>query len=324
MAKGNLFLGYGRGKVGDVVFSRQNGEQVTRARNRAPRNPQSPLQMLQRVIMKTTATAYSMLSPICDHAFQGYQTGTPNQSRFAELNVALMRNQMRDAINSGDPEEILASQEFNFAGKNSSLPQIRDYQISEGTLNSLNVVFDGFDPTISVTGLRAEGGPTYQQVVDALGLQRGDQLTFIALGTDDREGVETSEFTAMKYARIILEPNDGDMSSKFLAGTDGLTGAVNKPNERNMGDITFQALVTGLLVEIPGINTRSGGTQVTIAGFAVVVSRQNGGVWQRSSERILLPDPQGYTVDHNIGYLQDAIYSYLSGTDSTLYLNQAE
>lgn len=324
MAKGNLLLGYARGKVGDVVFSRQNGEQVTRARNRAPRNPQSPLQMLQRVIMKTSSTAYSMLSPICDHAFQGYQTGTPNQSRFAELNVAIMRNQMRDAINSGDPEEILASQEFNFAGKNSSLPQIRDYQISEGTLNSVPYVFDGFTPTITGSGFRPEGGVTYQQVVDILGLQRGDQLTFIALGTDDRTDVETSEFTALSYARVILEPNDGDMSSKFLAGTDGLTGAVNKPNERNMGSFTFQALVTGLAVDIPGINTAAGGAKVTIAGFAIIVSRQSGGVWQRSTERILLPNAQGYTVDHNIGYLQDAIYSYLSGTDSSLYLNQAE
>lgn len=324
MAKGNLFLGYGRGKVGDVVFSRQNDEQVTRARNRAPRNPQSPLQMLQRVIMKTSSTAYSMLSPICDHAFQGYQTGTPNQSRFAELNVALMRNQMRDAINSGDPEEILASQEFNFAGKNSSLPQIRDYQISEGKLNSLNVQFDGFTPMIAGTGLNPEGGVTYQQLVDKLGLQRGDQLTFIALGTDDRVNVETSEFTAIKYARVILEPNDGDMSSKFLAGSGGSSGAVNKPNERNMGAFTFQTLATGLAVDIPGINTATGGAEVTIAGFAVIVSRQSGGVWQRSSERILLPGAEGYTVDHNIGYLQDAIYSYLRGTDSSLYLNQAE
>lgn len=324
MAKGNLFLGYGRGKVGDVVFSRQNGEQVTRARNRAPRNPQSPLQMLQRVIMKTSSTAYSMLSPICDHAFQGYQTGTPNQSRFAELNVAIMRNQMRDAINSGDPEEILASQEFNFAGKNSSLPQIRDYQISEGTLNSLNVAWDGFSPYIAATGLAPEGGPTYQQVVDALGLQRGDQLTFIMLGTDDRTNVETSEFTAMRYCRVILEPNDGDMTSKFLAGADGLTGAVNKPNERNMGTITFQGVAMGLFVNIPGFNMTSGGAEVTAAGFAVIVSRQVGGVWQRSSERIHLPKAEGYNVDHNIGYLQDAIYSYLSGTDSSLYLNQAE
>ena len=47
MSKGNLFLGFGRGKVGVVVFSRLNGEQVTRARNRSPRKPKYPLQLLQ-------------------------------------------------------------------------------------------------------------------------------------------------------------------------------------------------------------------------------------------------------------------------------------
>ena len=325
MAKGNLFLGYGRGKVGDVVFSRQNGEQVTRARNRAPRNPQSPLQMLQRVIMKTTATAYSMLSPICDHAFQGYQTGTPNQSRFAELNVALMRNQMRDAINSGDPEEILTSQEFNFSPKSENLPQIRSYVVSEGTLAPLTIGWDVLSPYIAASGLGGiENGPSYQQVCDALGLQKGDQLTFITLTVDDRSTSETSCWNGIKIARVILEPNDGDMTSKFLSGTGGTQGSVNKPNAKNEGSVTFAIANTGLFVTADGVSVQAGG-RYSVAGFAAIVSRQNGGVWQRSSQAIDVPAGDDvFNVDHNIGYLQDAIYSYLSGTDSSLYLNQAE
>lgn len=325
MSKGNLFLGYARGKVGDVVFSRQNGEQVTRARNRAPRNPQSPLQMLQRVIMKTSSTAYSMLSPICDHAFQGYQTGTPNQSRFAELNVAIMRNQMRDAINSGDPEEILASQDFNFSSKNDNLPQIREYVVSEGTLNPLAVAFDAFTPYVKATGLAAiQGGPTYQQVVDALGLQKGDQLTFITMTVDDRSGVETSSWNGIKIARVILEPSDGDMTSKFLAGEGGLTGAINKPNAKNEGTVSLSIAATGILVTLSGTLEQAGAIN-TVAGFAAIVSRLSGGVWQRSTQQVALPSGDDlFNVDHNIGYLQDAIYSYLSGTDSSLYLNQAE
>jgi hypothetical protein len=51
MAKDNLFLGTARGSVGDIVFSRLDGQQVARVRNRAPRNPQSPAQMVQRIIM---------------------------------------------------------------------------------------------------------------------------------------------------------------------------------------------------------------------------------------------------------------------------------
>lgn len=48
MAKGNILLGYGRGAVGDVVFSRVKGQQIAKARNRMPANPRTKTQMAQR------------------------------------------------------------------------------------------------------------------------------------------------------------------------------------------------------------------------------------------------------------------------------------
>ena len=50
MAKGNMLLGYSRGSVGDVTFSRLKGQQVARARNRKPANPQTNKQMYQRAL----------------------------------------------------------------------------------------------------------------------------------------------------------------------------------------------------------------------------------------------------------------------------------
>ena len=323
MAKGNLFLGYGRGKVGDVVFSRQNGEQITRARNRAPRNPQSALQMLQRVIMKTNSAAYSLLKPIADHAFQGRAQGTSCQSRFAELNVAIMRNQMRDAINSGDPEEILLSQEYNFNGKADTLPAIREYQVSEGTL-AIPEVKGTSGLQIKATGAGSvTGGPSYQDICDALGLQKGDQLTFLFLTGDDSTGAETYTFNGIKYARVILEPADGDMTKKFLDGQDGVTGHVNAPNAKNEGMCSFSFTGAWLNIVLDAIESSADLTH-SLFGSTVIASRLTGGVWERSDSFIHLIDPQRQDNDHNIGYMQDAIYSYLSGTDSTLYLNQAE
>ena len=72
MAKGNLFQGMGRGKVGDVVFSRLNGEQISRVRNRHPKNPRSNSQLFQRAIMATVMQAYSAGKAIFDHSFEGY------------------------------------------------------------------------------------------------------------------------------------------------------------------------------------------------------------------------------------------------------------
>lgn len=48
MAKGNLFLGSARGSVGDVTFSVNKGQQVTKRRNREPNNPRTFAQMKQR------------------------------------------------------------------------------------------------------------------------------------------------------------------------------------------------------------------------------------------------------------------------------------
>ena len=45
-----MLLGYSRGSVGDVTFSRLKGQQVARARNRKPANPQTNKQMYQRAL----------------------------------------------------------------------------------------------------------------------------------------------------------------------------------------------------------------------------------------------------------------------------------
>lgn len=43
-----MLLGYSRGAVGDIVFARSKGQQVARARNRNPNNPNTEAQVLQR------------------------------------------------------------------------------------------------------------------------------------------------------------------------------------------------------------------------------------------------------------------------------------
>lgn len=332
MAKGNIFLGFGRGKVGDVVFSRQYGEQVTRARNRSPKNPQTALQLLQRVVMKTISGAYSLMQDITDHSFQGEQEGTPNQSRFIQRNVALLRAALAEEINAGDMQTITSSIKANFSVKGSNLPEMNPYQVSEGTLLPAQTVFAGGLFGLKVPGISSiTDAPTYQQVVDGLGLQRGDQLTFLVLSTNDTEGAGTevtSTFNGFKYARVILDPADGNMQGTFLS-----TGAVSSPNERNEGDITFQwANVDGVGVvlqfSVPTIATASG-TASTAAAAATIISRQAGNIWQRSTQQLVIrPSALAVTghleYDAETHYLGDAVLSFLRDSASSLYLNQAE
>lgn len=334
MSKGNLFLGFGRGKVGDVVFTRIAGEQVTRARNRSPRNPQTPIQLLQRVCMKTAALGYSMLQDICNHSFQGRQEGTECQSRFTTLNVAQLRSNLQVIIDSGDPEEILRGTDSNYSKKSSSQAEFMPYIVSEGTLQSLNVYIDTGFPCLALGGdayTKTQQTVTYQDVVDALGLQAGDQLTFMVCTIDDLHNTSpsVSQFNGFKYARVILEPNDGDMTSPFFDN-----GAINKPNARNEGswEFGFNADVQNMTADLRFIHdkmTQYTGREDSLAACCVIASRLAGGVWLRSPQSLVLRsytvgDPGALTLDHGTDYLGEAVDSYMTSQSSSLYLNQAE
>lgn len=332
MAKGNIFLGFGRGKVGDVVFSRQYGEQVTRARNRSPKNPQTALQLLQRVVMKTVSGAYSLLQDICDHSFQGEQEGTPNQSRFIRRNVALLRAALAEEINAGDMQTITQSAAANYSVKGSSLPEMNPYQVSEGTLLPAETICTGGLFGLKVPGVASiTTPPTYQQVIDGLGLQRGDQLTFLVLSTNDTDAASTevtSTFNGFKFARVILDPSDGNMAGAFLNA-----GAISSPNPRNEGEITFQwadvdNVGVVLMFSVPSIATAAG-TASTAAAAATIISRQAGNMWQRSTQQLVIrPSSVAETghldYDAETHFLGDAVLSFLRDSSSSLYLNQAE
>lgn len=326
MSKGNLFLGFGRGKVGDVVLYRAYGEQIARARNRSPRNPQSPLQLLQRVIMKTVSTAYSLTQEITDHSFQGYGEGTPNQSRFNRLNVAKLRESLADLINSGDEQRILSSDAFNFSFKFSSLAAMNPYIVSEGTLQTINVAWNSqlATPAFVIQVNIGSADPTYADVVRALNLHQGDQLTFLALSCDDT--IDTGSFNGFEFSRVILEPSDGDMTSPFMNN-----GEINKPNDRNRGAVAYSIVNQGdnyYLSFVPENMVNAATNDRSIAAAAVIVSRLVGDVWARSSQSLVLR-PQDtsqlghLTFDHTIDLLGDAIQSYMTGESSTLYLNSA-
>ena len=138
MSKGNLFQGQGRGKVGDVVFTVRNGEQVGRVRNRHPYNPRSPRQLVQRAIMATVATAYSSGKAIFDHSFQGKPAGDACARYFLKRNSTKLRSDIADQL-------LLSPQEASacVVGPNPLYPTANAYMVSEGTLpNPFQVVFE--------------------------------------------------------------------------------------------------------------------------------------------------------------------------------------
>ena len=292
MSKGNLFMGNASGKLADVVLYRNAGAQVARLRVRKPRNPRTENQLIQRVIQSTNAKAYSVLQAICNHAFEGKNSKTQNQSEFMRLNVAADRYRVNVA-----PMGWRSLDYFN--SRDMVEPLVNNYIVSSGSLPEMQFGGDGQNFTIG-DGLGLTENDTYQQVCDKLGLQRGDQITVFNVTVGDN-----AEMSDLYAIRIILEPSDGDMSAKFL----GEAGAINKPNEKNEGNFTV-AISTGVLsIELK--KTGGAGT--------VIISRYDNGKWLRTTSRMRV-----ISRITNAPTLGEAVDSWKSAVSSDKFLNQAE
>ena len=332
MAKDNLFLGTARGSVGDIVFSRLDGQQVARVRNRAPRNPQSPAQMVQRIIMSSVGKAYSFMQAICNHSFEGFEAGQLSQRKFMEVNVGILRDKVADVLAYPIESAIKSSDAYNFSFKNDYAPVLNAYQISAGSLPSIALAAEtvggntGNLPMILMTELpETPANTTYQQFCDILGLQRGDQLTFIQATHDDRvTGHDTDILTGFRFCRVILDPAGGDMSVPLIANH-----AINDPNERNEGSFTSLDLQSATETRPAGLRfilsnvANSGNSDKTLVASAVILSRQVGNKWLRSTQ-FLLPRQQSGSAVLKASTLGLAYETYKIGASSDLYLNQAE
>lgn len=300
-----MLLGQARGKVGSLVFSRQNGKQVTRAKAESVRNPQTEKQVVQRIILNTISQAYSRMSAITDHSFEGKTNPAENMAAFMKRNMNDLRSKIAAAVAAGDSFSDI----FNFAPIGSANFVYNPLVISQGALPKV--------PVISVTsGTGAKTGAvalnTYQGVIDAFNLQRGDQLTFINICEDNLGN------KYFYYNRVILNPVDENgvnlpLSTAFIADGD-----IVSPSPKNEG--SFAALQYAA----DGITFAIGNTDVKAA--AVIVSREKGdGSWARSEASLIL-DPQAIEESIDAMTLQDAIDAFSEnsvGLDNAKYLNNA-
>lgn len=306
-----MLLGQARGKVGDIVFSRNNGRQVIKARSEEVKNPQTTAQVLQRILLNTVSQAYSKMLAICDHSFEGVKTGQDTMSAFMKRNL----NQLRGRV------VTIKNQTGSLAGIYAVTPigsktlSLNPYIMATGTLPPAVVSeISGDDAATSVAVLEIPGvteSLTYENVIAGLGLNRGDQLTFITLNYDTNQGI------TFNFARIILDPTNADGTPALIATPIISDGAVVAASERNTG-------VFARLSEAEGkLSFSVSGGQVV--GACCIVSRQaDNGNWLRSNAVMKLIDN---VEDFEQYALLDAIDLFYSGGidfESSYFLNNAE
>lgn len=202
MAKGNLFQGMARGKVGDVVFYRMNGQQMSRVRNRVPKNPRTNEQLYQRAVIATVMKAYSAGKEIFDHAFQGYTVGEGCMRRFNSLNSRILRSQLIDDINNMRVDEACKGRFV--APRSLSCTANIGFQISEGTLNQN--LFEVVPATnenaveFKLVNNNIEGQTRVNQYLNNMGIYAGDIFTFVFFVENSSEVVYKAPWTNNPYA----------------------------------------------------------------------------------------------------------------------------
>ena len=211
MAKGIDINGQLRGKRGGVVYYRTNGQQISRARNFAPKNPKTDKQLIQRAVTATIAQMYSEGKMIFDHSFEGKLVPAGSQREFLRLNMRALRQAILADINgaasAADPAQYEASLRHYVVNPQRDTPTPNQYIISKGTYKdspltlviSLDSVYLGF-PEV------ATGMTTVAAYLAAYNLLEGDIHTVCFLTSKKNDFSRVSSPTShFGFIRLIVK-----------------------------------------------------------------------------------------------------------------------
>ena len=296
MAKTGFWLRGSNGKLAGATIYQSQGETVIREIV-TPNNPKTEKQIIQRIIMHTVMQAYSKMKEICDHSFEGFKKGQPTMSYFMSQNVGFAREKVAQMQASGVSFENM----YNFVPLRMKGFTPNQYQVSMGSLPRVDCTLYDDDEAKGFVPVIREN--TYAAVANALGAQRGDQVTFLMIDANSAASFGACNF---HFARVILDPTAADfsqapMSSAFLDGN----GKINLPSVRNEGNFTFS------IDAEKGLSFTYNGS-LTCVACAVILSRKMNDKWLRSTAYLTYNGVEEYS-------LGQCIYAAESGTNSEIY-----
>lgn len=301
------------GKVGNVVYRNRGGQNIASEKPATVKNPRSDAQQRQRMVFATVSAAYSAMKEICDHSFEGITYGADNMAEFMRRNLSIMKSRTKN---------------FNAKGNPYIVPN--PFMISRGSLPTIPIdaegvaVYDGGDGNRGVTfvlptmGLTSENSATMtvQEFHDNLGIEIGDQITFVIAypvnnGERISSGLAPVQYQySFTYARLIFAANSG---SQKLLTSGQITPAALAQESQNAARLSLTLNEDGFLFKAEDISV----TMDELVGVGVIISRRTGTDWQRSTQMMVTNEDsvsQEYTD-------ADMLPSYLPTGEK--YLNNA-
>ena len=183
------------------------GQQLSRAHNPAPAQPNTNEQIVTKAILATNTQAYKALKKICNKSFEGCKAGSESQARFMSLNAERLRNAYVNGWEGGfAPWCCLVAPKASVASMNL-------YQISEGTLDSI------FQPDGTLIKM-PRAGETLADWCKRLGITRGDTFAIAMLNAanpDDPEDLaHINENANGDYNARVVKTRFGFYQIKIL------------------------------------------------------------------------------------------------------------
>lgn len=300
MGKGSGIFGNFRGKVGNVVGSIADGQQIIRGYNGSPKNPKSAAQAMQRMKMRPASSFYSAFETVLSNGFEGVAYG--NDSRRFFMSKAM-------SMASGFP--------YQFKDDPRTLPG--EYLVAKGSLSSVTDLFiEGqatqaiLDLTFMASQTAVEAGQPattieqYEAALADLGVQSGEQITVMGFVYKDAALKDLKPF----YARGVVGRESDFALADFYSGANSL-----KFIEASGADVRLAIYDDFINVWVPGLN---------IAAVAVIRSFEST-KWLRSHEFMKLRGVvKQQLFDASLyeavlaGYMHDVALTY-----SDWYLNGA-
>lgn len=215
MAKGNLFLSQGRGKVGSVVFSVIKGQQIERVYNPQPANPRSYAQQAQRALLANMTKFYKRAtSNFYKFAFED------KTSRESDYNAFARNNIKRGAY--------LTKEQYDSVG----WPAIGRYIMTKGSLPvqlQYGWMGDFFGINTKDGNTTTVGTLSSYLVTNYPGVEAGDIVTFVrawsALDLDFGAVSDTPEWEIVQFK--IDTTDTRSLTSLGLEVDDDLGGSGN-------------------------------------------------------------------------------------------------
>lgn len=285
MSKSNMLLGLARGKVGDLVFYRDGGEQRTRTRV-IPKNPRTPAQMEQRSKIANVSALYRVLAPIVADSFTNRPSNQSGYNAFASVAISLAPYMTKE-----------------LAATDAVFPQ--DCQLSKGILQSLGARVAEVDGEQAFS-IALNGGLTTDSTIGAVStallaqyptLQAGDKIVAVQVKfkqSAESLGSDSLYTAALSTSSFVVDPN----STEVLGDTD-FTIVDNEFSYLRLSD-SFEA-------------------ETQLAAY-IVCRKDEGGALQCSSEWATLSELARTMYANKISDAAKAaaIESYMAGTESIL------